>query len=692
MHVSSVEVIEAMARALGATAATADNNNNNCKAGHFVSAASGTCKRCAPGFVAQGNHCRICPSGTFSNMRNTACVPCQSTTDTWVWDITYEPKFATTLLKVVGASSPSSCVSRSRATRALSSCVSGSVYGYGTVQANAIVTGEDVTVTTASNTLTVANVPRVDNLSFFKDVPLNETHTFVITNRDVRNPMFISDVVLDAAGSNTFTIVRNPDTVVNPGLSTTFAIQYHPVAPSTGNGHISTVQIKFCDGFSSTANFRIRGTTVTIPLELTPDTYTTDWASGLSASGGNSLLANDRSFQGTLVVTGVSALNSVVVPTAMVKARALAANSIVWFPNGNFTLTFDPFFSGTVSFTYTASNGFATATSTATVTVNPVSSNIVCPNNITIDAPLGFNSTPIAWERANASYGAVVVQTAGPAIGSIFSYFDGPVTISYLAQSVQGLLATRCNFTVRVTIRKPIISCPAISSVTINTCTAPLSYAPATALGYMVPATLQAAEGASGQLIVSVGVQSLTFTVTDGIGQTATCRVNVAITLRKQTYQGDQLSGYVDFDKDGYGAVGSNCTDYSRDPNNSQGLPYLPPSQLVSANNLDCDDNNPFINPAANEICDGLDNNCNGLIDEGTTCVNQEADKPLEAAPIVFRPQEALDSLPSLPPTIITIKRPFTIPVFTSSEYNNAANAVSASCTMLCLMLLALLF
>ncbi len=61
---------------------------------------------------------------------------------------------------------------------------------------------------------------------------------------------------------------------------------------------------------------------------------------------------------------------------------------------------------------------------------------------------------------------------------------------------------------------------------------------------------------------------------------------------------------YRDADFDGYG-----------DPNNSVrgcGVPLF-----YVSNNLDCDDTNPTVYPGAPEICDGLDNNCNGQVDEG---------------------------------------------------------------------------
>ena len=83
---------------------------------------------------------------------------------------------------------------------------------------------------------------------------------------------------------------------------------------------------------------------------------------------------------------------------------------------------------------------------------------------------------------------------------------------------------------------------------------------------------------------------------------------------------------FTDFDEDGFGdvfsaPVGVNC----------------PAPEDLAPNALDCDDLDPLINPLAPDVCDGIDNDCDGTSADGfddpsngATCDGPDTDLCLE--------------------------------------------------------------
>jgi len=92
-----------------------------------------------------------------------------------------------------------------------------------------------------------------------------------------------------------------------------------------------------------------------------------------------------------------------------------------------------------------------------------------------------------------------------------------------------------------------------------------------------------------------------TYTVTASDAAVSACTATGSVTL---TYNSN-VTYYQDNDNDTYG-----------NPSVSQTTCTGAPAGYV-ANNTDCNDNNSAVHPGATEVCNTIDDNCNGQIDEG---------------------------------------------------------------------------
>lgn len=95
---------------------------------------------------------------------------------------------------------------------------------------------------------------------------------------------------------------------------------------------------------------------------------------------------------------------------------------------------------------------------------------------------------------------------------------------------------------------------------------------------------------------------------------------------------------FVDADDDGFGGPQTVTV--------ACGEPQPP---LTANNNFDCDDTDPDVHPGVQEVCDGIDNDCNGAADDGTvaTFLDQDGDG------VGGSPGPQLGLCESLPPGVV---------------------------------------
>jgi len=125
---------------------------------------------------------------------------------------------------------------------------------------------------------------------------------------------------------------------------------------------------------------------------------------------------------------------------------------------------------------------------------------------------------------------------------------------------------------------------------------------------------------------------------------------------------------FMDLDLDGFG-----------DPNNSVMACTQPAGTLL--NDFDCNDNNSAINPNATEICDGIDNNCNGQIDEGLNSMTYQIDEGLNST--TYYVDSDLDGFGDPNNSVVACSQPAGT-VLNSQDCNDNDMAINPTATELC--------
>ncbi len=201
--------------------------------------------------------------------------------------------------------------------------------------------------------------------------------------------------------------------------------------------------------------------------------------------------------------------------------------------------------------------------------------------------------------------------------GAVFP--AGSTLVRWTATDAANNVST-CEF--MVIVREPeaaVITCPGnmLMPADVNACGVSAVNFTVTATDNCTPEPTIVTVPAAGSAFPN-GTTTVTAVATDVSGNTSTCSFVVTVVANPEICNGidDDCNGqiddgapadntfYADLDGDGYGNL------------NSPIAACLQPSGYV-ANSLDCDDTNYYIQPGMSEYCDGIDNNCDGSIDEG---------------------------------------------------------------------------
>ena len=189
---------------------------------------------------------------------------------------------------------------------------------------------------------------------------------------------------------------------------------------------------------------------------------------------------------------------------------------------------------GTTQVIYTSTDGSGNITTCSfnvvvTDTEAPVISG--CPANISVNNDYNACGAIVNWTAPTVTDNCSATITASHNPGDFFP--AGVTTVTYTATDASGNVST-CTFTVTVAdSENPVITCPAniVVNADPNACTAVTTIpVPVTSDNCGVATVVNDVTGtADASGIYSIGVTTVTYTVTDNSGNTATCSFTVTV-------------------------------------------------------------------------------------------------------------------------------------------------------------------
>ncbi len=294
---------------------------------------------------------------------------------------------------------------------------------------------------------------------------------------------------------------------------------------------------------------------------------------------------------------------------------------------------------------------------------------INCPADLVINALPGATDAVATWADATASsdcnVGAVAVsQTAGPANGDVLPL--GTTTITY--EATDGCTnATSCSFTVTVNATNATLTLVCPSDITVAAApgdlTAPVSWiAPVPTSDCVIqPVNLIQSAGPANGASFLEGTTTVTYTATDGCGETETCSFTVTVTTSCVDADGDGVCAADDCDDNDANlpaAVGSTCDDADPTTENDviladgcscAGTPIVvDPCEALGGDADgdgvcaadDCDDNDANLPAAVGSTCDDADPTTENdvILADGCSCAGTPITTGPDCADIVVTP------------------------------------------------------